>query len=147
MMIYHFRTESCISKPMKMAKSVNTLLSNYIYDRFIYLPVYCLHLHQHLTVNCWSALFCSRSGVFFKSILKQKTLLNKHAFSLKFRGSASIGGALGSALLGLKTRVLTWNMQCWPVILSMFFQVGLSCGNRRWQPRCCFKVSTELAKM
>lgn len=49
------------NRPMKMAKIVATLPSNYTCDSFIYLRVQQLNLHPHLMVNCGSALCCDNS--------------------------------------------------------------------------------------
>lgn len=53
--------ENCNNRPMKMAKIVATLPSNYTCDSFIYLWVQQLNLHPHLTVNCGSVLYYDNS--------------------------------------------------------------------------------------
>lgn len=53
--------ESYHNRPMKIAKVVATLPSNYTCDKFIYLLVQQLNLHPHLTVKSGSALHCNRS--------------------------------------------------------------------------------------
>lgn len=53
--------ESYHNRPVKIAKVVATLPSNYTCDKFIYLLVQQLNLHPHFTANSGSALHCNRS--------------------------------------------------------------------------------------
>lgn len=68
--------ESYNNRPMKIAKVVATLPSNYTCDKFIYLLVQWLNLHPHLTVNSGSALHCnSRRESKGWTLLKENPLL------------------------------------------------------------------------